>query len=96
MSTRPAKTERHQNTDAIWPVTWNDTGCNESPKCVDCGLPQCKFEDGIAYVVWKRQQRDIAIAASHAAGASVEALCASYGLSPRAIKRAIASGKGAA
>jgi hypothetical protein len=38
-------------------IPTSDTGCDESPKCVDCPLPVCKFEDLPAGITIQQEQR---------------------------------------
>lgn len=35
-----------------------DTGCSESPTCVTCPLPACRYDDPVAYQRLLRQRRD--------------------------------------
>jgi len=42
------------NQETGWPA---DTGCEVSPLCVECPLPQCRYDDPIWYIAWRRRQR---------------------------------------
>lgn len=35
-------------------MTWKDTGCDVHPKCLECPLPECKYDDWEGYKKWKR------------------------------------------
>ena len=35
-----------------------DTGCEESPKCLTCPLPQCRFDNPVAYQLFRRRRSD--------------------------------------
>lgn len=34
-----------------------DDGCDVSPRCVDCPLKTCRYDDPREYMAWKREQR---------------------------------------
>jgi len=45
-----------------------DTGCNESPKCLTCPLPVCRFDDPVWYIrlnTWRRDVDRVAILADY-------------------------------
>ena len=35
-----------------------DRGCEVAPKCLECPLPQCKYDDPAGYLRQQRHQRD--------------------------------------
>ena len=35
-----------------------DTGCDVSTRCLECPLPQCRYDDPFWYQLRRRQQRD--------------------------------------
>lgn len=37
---------------------YEDTGCEVSPSCLRCPLPQCKYDDPVWYQSYRRRQRD--------------------------------------
>lgn len=40
-----------------------DTGCEVSPSCLECPLPQCKYDDLLWYQDWKQRQKDVPVVA---------------------------------
>jgi len=38
-----------------------DTGCEVAPKCLECPLPQCRWDDPAGYYRQMRQQKDARI-----------------------------------
>ena len=70
-----------------------DDGCEVSPRpgCLQCPLPQCKYDDPDAYHREQRHRRDLEVLlARHADGASVPQLAQRFGLSERTIHRIFA------
>jgi len=43
-----------------------DTGCVAAPSCLTCPLPQCRHDDPIGYMTWKRQRKDKLVVATMA------------------------------
>ena len=83
---------RHEpSVDALPEVmSYHDTGCEVSPSCLQCPLPQCKYDDPLWYQQLKRQGRDQEILVAHAEeGATVFKLAERFQLSPRTIHRAL-------
>jgi hypothetical protein len=65
-----------------------DTGCEVCPSCLRCPLPQCKYDDPIAYHRWKARARDAEIVAARRT-LPVSAVATLFTLSPRTIHRAL-------
>ncbi len=40
---------------------YEDTGCEVSPACLDCPLPQCKYDDPIWFQRHRRLARDLKV-----------------------------------
>ena len=71
-------------------ASYPDTGCEVSPSCLRCPLPQCKYDDPIWYQQYRRQGRDRQVMAVHRAeGATVLQHAQRFGLSQRTIHRAL-------
>jgi hypothetical protein len=71
-------------------MTYKDTGCEVAPFCLQCPLPQCKYDDPIWYQHYRRRGRDHLILAVHESdGATVFELAQRFHLSPRTIHRTL-------
>ena len=67
-----------------------DTGCEVSPSCLTCTLPQCKFDDPAWYQALRRQGRDLELQAAHEQeGLSVFEVARRFRISPRTVHRAL-------
>lgn len=67
-----------------------DTGCEVSPSCLACPLPQCKHDDPVWYQQYRRQGRDLRILDAYVnEKATVFQLAQRFQLSPRTIHRAL-------
>ena len=62
-----------------------DTGCDVSPSCLTCPLPQCKYDDYAAYRASLRQGRDEQILAYRGEGHSIWEVCKRFNLSLRTV-----------
>lgn len=68
-----------------------DDGCEVSPRCLECLLHQCKYDDPEAYHRGQRCRRDQEVVlARQAEGASIPQLAQRFGLSQRTIHRIFA------
>lgn len=38
---------------------YEDTGCEVSPSCLNCPLPQCKYDDPLWFQQYRRMARDL-------------------------------------
>lgn len=67
---------------------YQDTGCEVTPYCLECILPQCKYDDPMWYQRWKRQRRNRQIIAALDEGMlTVEGIAQRFRLTPRTIFR---------
>ena len=67
-----------------------DDGCEVSPHCLTCPLPQCKYDDLVAYHRFRHKSRDAAIADARRS-APIRVVAAQFGLSRRTINRVLVS-----
>ena len=65
-----------------------DTGCEVSPSCLTCPLPQCKYDDPQWYRTYLYQGRDEQIMAYRGEGHSIQEACSRFSVSPRTVARA--------
>ena len=66
-----------------------DTGCEESPACLSCPLPFCKYDDLVAYLKFKRQQRDLGVVLEiNQKGLSIAEAAGQFGITPCLASRA--------
>lgn len=69
---------------------FSDTGCEVAGSCLDCPLPQCKFDDPVWYQAYKRQGRDLQLVTAYSnEGMSVFQVAERFNVSPRTVHRAI-------
>ena len=69
---------------------YRDEGCEVSPSCLRCPLPQCKYDDPGWFHRQRRSDRDREVAvALREDGLSVPAVAARFALSQRTIFRII-------
>ena len=66
-----------------------DTGCDVSPSCFTCPLPQCKYDDPVAYQAYLQRQRDLKLVAMYEEGDPVHKVATRGGVSPRTVHRAL-------
>ena len=65
-----------------------DDGCEASPHCLQCPLPQCKHDDPAWYRSFRHKSRDAAIADARRS-APIRAVAIMFRLSPRTINRVL-------
>jgi len=66
-------------------------GCDVHPHCLECPLPECKYDMPSGYVQWKNGQRNEKIVeAIEARGLIVKDVAEEFGLSERTIMRIVA------
>ncbi len=71
-------------------VTYTDNGCDLYPSCLNCPLPQCRYEVNGGATTMLRLGRDASIiAASKRYGATIDDLARTFGLSRRTIFRVL-------
>ncbi len=73
-------------------VPMADTGCDVSPSCLKCPLPQCKFENP-AYTPHQSEKHRLyaGVFAARLAGETVNGLAERFGVSGRTVSRIIAA-----
>lgn len=70
---------------------WEDTGCVESPRCQACPLPQCRYDDPVAYQRLVTQRRRLLIVeAVQVEGLTPEQAAERFGVVMRTVFRALA------
>ena len=71
-------------------VDYADTGCDLYPSCLNCPLPQCRYEVNGGASTMLRTGRDASIiAAAKRYGATIDDLARTFGLSRRTIFRVL-------
>ena len=67
-----------------------DTGCEVAVSCLQCPLPQCKYDDPAWYQAYKRHNRDTEVLAAYREdGLSVFQVAERFSVSPRTVHRAL-------
>ena len=65
-----------------------DNGCEVSPSCLNCPLPQCKDDDPIWYQEYKRNNHDMRIVMTiRAERLTIEQAAQRFSVTPRTIFR---------
>ena len=99
----PRREPRSQRVDTLPEHhTYRDDGCEVSPSCLRCPLPQCKHDEPGWYLREQRAQRDRTMSRLHSReGLSVPLLAHRFGVSKRTVFRVLhrangghAAGKG--
>ena len=70
-----------------------DTGCEESPTCLSCPLPQCKYDDPAAYHRLLKHRSDLKVRAALEDGLSLEEAASQFHVTVRTIFRILARTK---
>ena len=69
---------------------YRDTGCEVAPSCLNCPLPVCRYDRlGGSRSILNHSSRDPAIRAARAAGESIEAIMARFGIGRRTAYRVL-------
>lgn len=69
---------------------YRDTGCEASPSCLDCPLPQCKFDNPAWYQKYRKRGRDEQICEAYTQGLTIFEVAHRFDVSTRTIHRALA------
>lgn len=70
--------------------TYEDTGCEVSASCLNCPLPQCKYDDPIWFQKYRQLSRDLNIlTAMEREGLTVEETAERFSLTVRTVFRAM-------
>ena len=75
---------------------YNDTGCEVFSSCLECPLPQCKYDDPSWYHQFKQDSRDEAILDTYKNGLTVFQVASRFNVSSRTIHRALRRGRASA
>ena len=74
---------------------YKDDGCGVSSSCLNCPLPQCKYDDPAGYYQGLRQDRDSRVMeAWQRERPAVPELAQRFGLSQRTVYRILRRGNG--
>jgi hypothetical protein len=69
---------------------YEDTGCEVSASCLNCPLPQCKFDDPIWFQKYRQTFRDLSmLTAIEREGLTVEETAARFAVTVRTVFRAV-------
>ena len=68
-------------------VSYRDDGCEVSPSCLRCPLPQCKYDDPGFLTRLRREQRDKDVVGLLKQGASMRQAAEESGLTERTVFR---------
>lgn len=67
---------------------YHDDGCEVAPRCLECPLPQCKYDNPRWYQVEMRRRRDQRVLKAHRTrGLSVTQLAHRFAVSERTVHR---------
>ena len=67
---------------------YEDTGCEVSPSCLNCPLPQCKYDDPVWFQKHRRIARDLKVWSTMGAeGLTVEAAAERFSVTVRTVFR---------
>ena len=67
---------------------YEDTGCEVSPSCLSCPLPQCKYDDPGWFQKHRRMARDLKVWSTiQSGGLSVEEAAARFSVTVRTVFR---------
>ena len=67
---------------------YEDTGCEVSPSCLNCPLPQCKYDDPIGFRRSRRLARDLEVlTAMRVEGLTVEQAAKRFSVTVRTVYR---------
>ena len=70
-------------------VHYADNGCEVSKSCLDCPLPQCKYDDPAWYQAYRRRDKDLQVLAAYREARTVFETARRLNISPRTVHRAI-------
>lgn len=66
-----------------------DVGCEVSPRCVECPLPICKYDDLAWYTRWKTDRLHQVLSRQRNAGTPRRIVAQMYDVSIRTVDRAV-------
>lgn len=68
-------------------LEYRDTGCSLAPRCLDCPLPRCRYDEPGGARRLLTETRDAEIVVARQQGLPINALARQYGLSRRSVFR---------
>jgi hypothetical protein len=68
-------------------LSYNDDGCEVSPRCLECPLPQCKYDDPGWYQEELRRKRDDGVLEAYWRGLNAGEVAEQFGVSARTVHR---------
>lgn len=68
-------------------LDWRDDGCEVAPRCLECPLPRCRFDEpgGLRGVL--NEARDARVAQARRNGAGIDEIAARFAISRRSVFR---------
>lgn len=66
---------------------WRDAGCEVSPSCLSCPLPQCRYDLPAGLQTVRRIDHQTTVSRLRATGLSVDTIAAQVGISRRSVFR---------
>ena len=95
MITRAPKVDRFRQRDGLPEQTWyEDTGCDISPKCQDCPLARCRYEEPGGLRALLNESRDETIIKERLAGKPTEEIADDMRISRRTVFRVLEGTRG--
>ena len=74
-------------------TSYPDDGCEVAPRCVECPLERCRYEEPNGLLTVRMRERNPQIIAMRADGASLEDIAARFRLARRSVFRVLAGAK---
>jgi len=76
-------------TDAELASSFSDDGCDVCPKCLECPLSACKYDDPRPYRVWLLKRRVTTVMAHARNGDKPAVIAVALGVGERTIRRVL-------
>ena len=74
-------------------IVYVDTGCRESPRCLDCPLDVCRFDDPAGRLRARIAERAEQAAEFRRHGSTIDDIARTFGLSRRSVFRILSSSR---
>ena len=74
-------------------VVYRDDGCEVAPRCTECPLERCRYDEPNGLMTVRMRERNAQIIALQRTGATVKELTQHFGLGRRAMFRVLAKEK---
>lgn len=68
-------------------LEWRDSGCEVAPRCLECPLPRCRYDDPGGLRGLLNESRNAAMLQAHAAGRTADEIARRFGVSRRSVFR---------